>query len=150
MKNVKTDPVGIPLYAPAKGTIARLKETTSGGGLTVVVELDYKNFDQNLKVYIVYMHLYDIDDSLSVNDVVEAGDLLGISGGSGGDNGGSYSGYAHHLHYGIFIAPSGLRNSSASSTYWNGNPLNPLFFYEMSGNAISFDGTVEQLNYYYK
>ena len=96
------------------------------------------------------MHLYDIDDSLSVNDTVEAGDLLGISGGSGGINTGSYSGYPHHLHYGVFVAPSGLRNSSASSTYWNANPINPLFFYEMSGNDISFDGTVDQLNYYYE
>ena len=104
--------------------------------------------DGTQKIYIVYMHLYSVDTAnLDVGDPISKGTQVGISGASGRD---SMTGYSHHLHYGVFVARTGLRKEEANGNYWNNHPINPLFFYDPENYTMSFSKGVSFLNQYKK
>ena len=99
-------------------------------------------------IYVVYMHMHT-KEYTEETDNVSYGASLGTSGASGY---GVADYYPDHLHYGIFVAENGetsFYNDTYKAMVWNLSPVNPLFFHQLAGQNITFDGNIEHLNTYY-
>jgi murein DD-endopeptidase MepM/ murein hydrolase activator NlpD len=99
-----------PVYAAHSGTVHVATESTSAGNYVVIIG------DDGLTTR--YLHLRD-DPSVSVNDVVDAGDLLGYAGNTGESSGA-------HLHFDVNTYYA-LYGGGSSTSYVNGSTtVNPV------------------------
>ena len=123
----------LALYAPCSGRVVNVQGGLNPGtGRYVVIETDYCDYTGTRNIYIVYMHL----SSVSVTQTT--GEFTGqIRVGTSGASGSTETSYAQHLHYGIFVAESGL--TSVGGAQWNGDAINPLFFYKPVKHDVSYD-----------
>lgn len=88
-------PVGTKLFAPIGGKIVNRKIQRGGAGLYIVLR-----FETNSEYYTIYfMHLHTAN--VSIGQTVNAGDLLGTTGGSPSDRPNCGVSTGPHLHFEI-------------------------------------------------
>ncbi len=107
-------PSGTPVYASASGKYYTGGSTSHDRGYYVVIEHDIGN---GQAYYSAYQHLSEFSASLQSGDYVNAGDLIGYTGGSGNGSG-------VHLHFGIVLGASG-KGLNGLDTYELWNSANP-------------------------
>ena len=127
------------LYAPYDGTIERVIDyNASGTGLYIVVRMDCEIYQDPVSeveygLFITYMHMSDIEDSLKKGDSVTKGQKVGESGKTGGN-------YQHHLHYQVSLMPiddPDTEVNEAAGASINDFVLNPLWFLTPAAYSIN-------------
>ncbi len=107
-------PSGTPVYAAASGKYYTGGSNSHDRGYYVVIE---HNIGNGQAYYSAYQHLSKFNTSLQSGQHVNAGDLIGYTGGSGNGSG-------VHLHFGIVLGASG-KGLNGLDTYELWNSSNP-------------------------
>lgn len=130
--------VGTPVFAAHDGKVTvsgyRPGRTSDPYGDHVRIELEARDHAGVLRVYTsIYAHLSQL--SVGIGDTVQAGQVVGLSGGVGSRSGNSSG---PHLHFGVICQGAKGRGE----TYLNGDFMNPLLWL---GRLVSGENLSVQL-----